>query len=272
MFDADNGIKIELVIPDINTFYTECEIMEDTGNKEMYNRFTEKNHAGFTGLSLEDIHKYKYFYPQSKRNNMFDNDIFLSGSKKNFKFNDTDGEDMNMDRFVENLPFIKKTIRSTGDSSGKFIDIYINIAEHYGVGKEAMEFKAKVAIDIVDLLESLGYKVNLYSRIEIKHLGSYKGKPIDYIEADVLIKSSDQPLIKSVIYTTISPWFFRHWWFLFLSAKFNTNEGMGQPVYSTHKSTKSKIYINSGECLNKEDSKQKINEIESLFLQEDNMP
>lgn len=63
----------------------------------------------------------------------------------------------------------------------------------------------------------------------------------------------------------MSPWFFRYHMFRFWTAKFKCGWGLGHVPRQTRKSTKSDIYISSGECLHEEGAKEKIEEIKKLF-------
>lgn len=259
-------MKLELIIPDLDTFYRESYNLEDTGNASMHQEQKNKDRPSFVGMPLKDIPKYKYTYSKGLDDlKEIEAEFVLSGAKNIKKFDAMDGDEMNMDRFVEDLPYLEKRIKTNGDKSGRFINIYVNICESYGVSYNNMLHKTYCTIQLCDYLESLGYRTNIYSRVTVKNLGYYKGELLDYLSGNVLIKSSDQPLIKPLLLTTISPWFFRHWWFCFWTAKFNTTWGLGQVSDEQEKSTKSDVYINSGECLNPESVNKKLTEIKNLF-------
>ena len=56
------GKKLTVHFDSLEKFYTECEIVEDTGTKDHYDEICNEDDPGWKGLSLEEIQKAKYFY------------------------------------------------------------------------------------------------------------------------------------------------------------------------------------------------------------------
>jgi hypothetical protein len=73
----------------------------------------------------------------------------------------------------------------------------------------------------------------------------------------------------TILITALSPWFFRYWTFLYWANNFKTKGGLGYSrsfdEFNLPTLTMSTIVIDNGECLSKEDSIRKIEEIVDFF-------
>jgi hypothetical protein len=85
-----------------------------------------------------------------------------------------------------------------------------------------------------------------------------------------VLKRPEDPLIKPLLLTCLSPWMLRYHMFKLRAAKFSVNLGMGSTTVVKYTNTKDALYINSGECLSEEQSKRKFKELKSIFEQDAN--
>lgn len=258
--------KLEVIFDSLDKFYAECDILESTGNADQYREHANKDDPRWVGLPLKNILESKYSYTKGLDNlAKLDEDLALGSSKTVYNYADDDGDDMNYDRFIEGLPSLKKRVRKSGNLIGRFVNIHVNICECAGVNYEKMLYKAYTAIKIIDYLEKEGFRTQVSVCTEVEGLGYLKDAYLQYLCTEVVIKKIDEPTILPTILTCISPWMFRHHFFKFWTAKFNTRYGLGRPSFERKASTKEDIYISSGECLDEQSMKNKIKEINKLF-------
>ena len=252
----------------IYDFYKESDILTKEGNPTMFKEMCERDNVSWVGLGLDDIKKSKYSYDKGLENLKEIELDTLGGSSTTFKYDEFDGDDLNYDRLLEGFPALRKRIRTSGIGTGRIINIYINIAEHCGIGYRSFLIKAYTAMRLIDTLEKLGYRTAVYSCVYIKNLGTIvereRNENLDYV-LEACVKKAEDPLIKGLLLTCISPWFFRYHIFKHMCAKHKTNCGLGRPGNFEKKSTKENIYIDNGECLTENDAEKKIKEIMSLF-------
>ena len=185
------------------------------------------------------------------------------------KYDDSDGDDMNFDRYIEGLPCLKKRIPTHGIGTGKFVKLHISICENCWCSAENLMIRAYTAMRIIDMLESQGYRVQISAYADNEDPGYFNEEPIGFLGVEVIIKKFEDPLIKGQILTAISPWFFRYWMFKFWNAKFKMNWGYGHSVRPMKKETTSDIYIQTGEALTDEDAERTIKRISKLFDKEE---
>lgn len=261
--------KLSVFVKSVDEFYNESNKLESTGNKRMFNEICNKNSPNFVGLSLDEIVKNKYSYRKDlDKIKSIDDFVSMGGAKNIYKYDEFDGDDMNYDRFVDELPYMKKRIKNVGRGNGKFIKLHVAIAENWIVDYKDMLNRAYTVIQIVDFLEDLGYRLEIIAYSDVNNVGSYKEEYIESLKTEILIKSANEPLIKPLVLTCISPWMFRHHMFKFWSAKFNTNDNLGATEFNKYKDTDSDLYIKSGECLNEQTSKDRIKKIINQFSQD----
>lgn len=267
----EKGIQLDVEFKDLEDFYRECEILESTGNKSMYSEVGNPD-PKFVGLDVEQIKKSKYSYTKGleKLQKLEDELESVGGSSPKYKWDDLDGDEMSMDRAYEQLPFLKKRIKKDGDSMGKFITLYIDISEPWMISYDQMLYKTKTSLEIVDYLEDLGFRVQIVIQCNVKYLGTLDGKHLKHITIKVPVKKFEDPVIKPLLLTTLSPWFFRYWIFRLMTAKFDTNENLGYPSKEPKVSTSSELYIRTGECLDEESMKKKLEEFKHVTVGNNN--
>lgn len=258
-------LNLNININSLDEFYRECDNIEG-GNPAEINNIENSDDSCFRGLSIAEIHDSKYSYTKGLDNlKKIEKDINLGGRKHKYKYDDSDGDDMNFDRYIESLPYLKKRIPTHGIGTGKFVKLHISICENCWCSAQALMVRAYTAMRIIDMLESQGYRVQISAYADNEDPGTLNGQKVKYLGVEVVIKKFEDPLIKGQILTAISPWFFRYWMFKFWNAKFKMNCGYGHSVRPMKKETTSDIYIQTGEALTKKDAEETIKRIKALF-------
>lgn len=258
-------LNLNININSLDEFYKECDNIEG-GNPYKIENIENNDDPSFRGLSLEKIHSSKYNYIEGLENlKKIEKDINLGGRKHKYKYDDSDGDDMNFDRYIEGLPSLKKRIPTHGIGTGKFVKLHISICENCWCSAKALMIRAYTAMRIIDMLESQGYRVQISAYADNENPGTLNGQKVKYLGVEVVIKKFEDPLIKGQVLTAISPWFFRYWMFKFWNAKFMMNWGYGHSIRPIKKESTSDIYIQTGEALTEEDAEETIKRIKELF-------
>lgn len=265
-------LNLNININSLDEFYRECDNIEG-GNPYEIDNIENNDDPSFRGLSLEKIHSSKYSYTEGLENlKKIEKDINLGGRKHKYKYDDSDGDDMNFDRYIEGLPSLKKRIPTHGVGTGKFVKLHISICENCWCSAKALMIRAYTAMRIIDMLESQGYRVQISAYADNENPGTLNGQKVKYLGVEVVIKKFEDPLIKGQVLTAISPWFFRYWMFKFWNAKFMMNWGYGHSIRPIKKESTSDIYIQTGEALTEEDAEETIKRIKELFDKVEQFP
>ena len=265
-------LNLNININSLDEFYRECDNIEG-GNPYEIENIENNDDPSFRGLSLEKIHSSKYNYTEGLENlKKIEKDINLGGRKHKYKYDDSDGDDMNFDRYIEGLPSLKKRIPTHGVGTGEFVKLHISICENCWCSAKALMIRAYTAMRIIDMLESQGYRVQISAYADNENPGTLNGQKVKYLGVEVVIKKFEDPLIKGQVLTAISPWFFRYWMFKFWNAKFMMNWGYGHSIIPIKKESTSDIYIQTGEALTEEDAEETIKRIKELFDKVEQFP
>lgn len=251
----------------ITKFYEDALHPTPEGNIQDTQNHLETEFESFRGMDIANIKKNQYGYTKGLKDlAKLELNLSLGGSKRDYKWDELDGDDMNYDRLMEGFPAMKKRIKTHGIGSGRLINVYVVISENCNIGAEEMLNKAYTAIQIVDLLEGLGYRVAVYSCDSTNDLsGTYKGETGVRYEVHVCLKRHEDSLNKGLILNGISPWFFRYYFFAHQKGRYKNGWGMGSAVPLDLKQTKENIVINHGQCLSKDSAERKIKQIRELF-------
>jgi len=250
----------------IDDFYLASSICTPDGNQSLFNEHSNKNDPGWIGLSLEEIKQSKYSYKKGLDSlDKLDLDTSFGGSKAKYVYDEFDGDDMNYDRLLEGLPALRKRVKTNGIGTGRIVELTVSIAENCNVEYEELLVRSYTTMQIIDFLEEQGYRVAVIAAWRASGMGKYKGENINDCSVRITIKKAEDPLIKPLILTCISPWFFRHHCFKYIVGHVDANPWLGSTKRFEVKSTKEKLFIDSGECLSKESAAKKIKEIEKLF-------
>lgn len=265
MISEENG-KFRLIFSNLDQFYKECDTVEYTGDKEFWEEENLNDEPDWIGLSRKKILKSKYMYKEGlDRLKSLEVDLNLGSKRRSYKYDEIDGDDMNYDRFLDNLPSLRKRVIKRGNNIGKIITLHVNVGENCDVTSNEMLSKAYTVMRIVDYLENLGYRTGITVFTDVRNLGTYKGIYVDSLHTEVEIKKPEQPLIKGLILACISPWFLRYHMFKLWIAKIKCNSHLGSSYRAKYEDTLSDIYINTGDCLNERSAKNRINELAKLF-------
>ena len=251
----------------ITKFYEDALHPTPEGNIQDTQDHLETEFESFRGMDIANIKKNQYGYTKGLKDlAKLELNLSLGGSKRDYKWDELDGDDMNYDRLMEGFPAMKKRIKTHGIGSGRLINVYVVISENCNIGAEEMLNKAYTAIQIVDLLEGLGYRVAVYSCDSTNDSsGTYKGETGVRYEVHVCLKRHEDSLNKGLILNGISPWFFRYYFFAHQKGRYKNSWGMGSAVPLDLKQTKENIVINHGQCLSKDSAERKIKQIRELF-------
>ena len=251
----------------ITKFYEDALHPTPEGNIQDTQNHLETEFESFRGMDIANIKKNQYGYTKGLKDlAKLELNLSLGGSKRDYKWDELDGDDMNYDRLMEGFPAMKKRIKTHGIGSGRLINVYVVISENCNIGAEEMLNKAYTAIQIVDLLEGLGYRVAVYSCDSTNDSsGTYKGETGVRYEVHVCLKRHEDSLNKGLILNGISPWFFRYYFFAHQKGRYKNGWGMGSAVPLDLKQTKENIVINHGQCLSKDSAERKIKQIRELF-------
>ena len=257
----------------IDDFYHDALNPELEGDLNRFKGHLLDDDSRFRGLPLDEIKISKYNYQKGLDElENIDIDIDLGGSSRKYVYDENDGDDMNFDRMLDGFPCLLKRIKTSGIGSGRMINVYVVISENCNIGYSQMLNKAYTAISIVDMLESLGYRVAIYACANSTDLwGSYKNEHSVHYKLEVCLKKHEDSLNKGLILTGISPWFFRYYMFAHQMGHYNCGGGLGSATKLQLPQTKENILIDSGECLTKESSAEKIKDIEKLFSAQQRM-
>lgn len=261
----DEKLIIEKTFDDVNSFYKASMTLTKDGNRSSFKEEINTEKIDFRGLSISEIYKSRFSYKEGlDQLKEIESDDYLIGTRK-YKYDESDGDDINYDRLLDGFPALIKRVRGKVKGIGRIINIYVNIAEACYVSYKQMIHKAHTVIRLVDMLEEMGYRVCVYSCAYAKEVGRLKGKEVDIIKLNVCIKRPEEPIIKSLLMTCISPWFFRYYIFCYYHAICFTYGWLGSPLKFDKKSTNENIYIDNEECLNEKTANKKIEEIKKLF-------
>lgn len=251
----------------LSDFYADAYTPTPDGDARRSKDFLQEDEPYFRGLGKEEILKSKYGYKKGLDNlKEIDININLGGSSRKYVYDEFDGDDMNYDRMLDGFPAMRKRAKTHGIGSGRLINIYVVISENCGVNYKEMVYKAHTAIRIIDLLESLGYRVAVYACDSTNDAsGKFRGEQGVHYEVRVCLKKHEDSLNKALILNGISPWFFRYFMFAHQSGHYMAGGGLGCSAVLNIEQTKENIVINKGQCLTAESADKKIKEIQKLF-------
>ena len=265
----------KVIFDNLERFYNECDIVEDTGYKSgsqycPWEECNNRDEPSWVGLRKHEILRCKYSYKEGLDSlKALEEDFNLGGTKRHYKWDEMDGDDMNYERFIDDLPAMKKRIRKQGDSNGKIINIHVSVGENCNVRFSEMLNRSYTVMRLVDYLENQNYRVGIYVYSDTANIGEYKDKYIKRLHTKIQIKKPEEPLIKSLILTCISPWMLRYHLFKLWTAKFKCNHNLGSSITVNYTNTKTDIYFPTRSCLSEEDSKEYLEELLKQFNYEE---
>lgn len=267
----ENNGNFKLIFSDLERFYKESNEVEETGlfdSTGIYYGWNEMNHINpdWVGISKEEAEKCKYMYKEGlDQLKSIEADLNLGGKKRSYKWDETDGDDMNYDRYLDNLPYLQKRINRKGDGKGKIVNIHVSVGENWSVSYKDMLKRSYTVMRVVDYLENMGYRVGVIVYNDVANLGYYKDQKIKNLHVEIQIKKPEDPLVKGLILTCISPWMLRYHMFKLWTAKFKCGYGLGTSIKTNYKDTNTDIYFQTGSCLSDKACEHKIKDLAKLF-------
>jgi len=258
---------IKIFIPSVDKFYIESNIVESTGDQANWNRENSENNysESWVGIPFNQLDKHKYTYKEGlEQLKKLEIDLALGGSKKRYRWNENDGDTVSMERLYESMPAMLQRIKQLGEGVGKFITIHACIGENCMISAKKLLHRAYTVMQLVDLIESLGYRIAVHAYIDVNQPGYYNGALIKSLNVEVVVKAFNEPMNKGLILTCISPWFFRHHMFKFWCAKFMMNSGFGHTYDPSYVDDNENIYIRQGQCLKENSEYGAIGSLERI--------
>lgn len=251
----------------LQDFYDDALVPTPEGNKQDLEEHLQRDESNFRGMSLNEIQKNKYCYKKGLDSlKELELNINVGGSRRHFIYDEFDGDDLNYDRLLEGFPAMRKRVKTHGIGSGRLVNVYVVISENCCIGANEMLNKAYTAMQIVDMLENMGYRVAVYAcDSTLDTSGKWRNKTGIRYEVRICLKRHEDSLNKGLILNGISPWFFRYFIFAHQKGHYKNGPGMGRATTMNLEQTKENIIINCGECLCKDAADRKIKEIETLF-------
>lgn len=251
----------------ISDFYVDAVTPTKYGNSQDVMQHLVKEGQSFRGLSISEIQQSKFGYTKGlDKIQELDLNLDLGGSSRKYVYDEFDGDDLNYDRLLDGFPAMRKRVRSYGIGSGRLVNVYVVISENCNIGYEDMVYKAHTAMRIIDMLETIGYRVAVWAcDSTYDSSGTYDGQKEVRYELRVCLKRHEDSLNKGLLLNGISPWFFRYYMFAHQKGHYMNGWGMGSATSLKLEQTKENIIINHGQCLNETSSNKKIKEIEKLF-------
>ena len=252
--------------PNIEQFYKECDIVESTGDQSEWKSNEQTDNPKWIGLSREEIIASKYCYKKGlDKLKELDKDFNIGGTKRIYKWDENDGDDMNYDRFLDNLSCLSKRTMRKGDGKGKIITIYVSIGENCCISYREMPNRSYTVMRLIDYLENMNYRTEVIVYTDVKNLGKYGKEEIKFLHTEITIKRAEDPLVKGLILNCISPWMLRYHTFKFWNAKFKTYSGYGTSVDLKYEDTSSKIYFRTGQCLSESSCEERLKYLAQQF-------
>ena len=230
----------------------------------------------FRGLTNENIMKYRLNYPEGVESLRMlpELNIRKGGVKYAYRWDDQDGDDMDMPRYFEGMACMRKRYKTAGDGQqGRFVEVKVKVDENGYVKYSAMLWKTYTLCRIVDQLEAAGIRV----RVSVCDYSEMFWGEYQLLGLEIKIKDYNEPLNMGLIATICSPWFFRYWVFKYSATQFAlTSSGVGRSIslgtfFSGNEKAREElgmterrdlILIDSGECLSKEAADKFIKSLE----------
>lgn len=182
------------------------------------------------------------------------------GSKRIKKWSEDDGDDMSMERYLDDRPCFSRRVKAEGDKRKGFVRVVVNVCESGYTRAKDMLWKAYAAARMIDELES--QRVRCEVTLAIKTEGTDRQKYDREMLLTVTLKRHQEPLNLGLLTAAFTPWFFRAWGFRWLiKSSSKPAGGLGHPRSIGNDFTEPHtIVIDTGEALSKTDAEAKIHE------------
>lgn len=115
-----------------------------------------------------------------------------------------DGDDVDLDRMAQGLPYMRKTIREQGSGPGE-MTIIVDTTTPWHEQSENILWRGAVAIALTQILEEKGYRVELWAVNGSKLFAD----DFNAVMTATCLKHCSDPLDASTLIGTVSGWFYR---------------------------------------------------------------
>lgn len=268
------NIELNFKFHSLNEFYLACHKCASTGDRRRHKEFLEqREEEDFIGLSRKKILSSKFAYKEGleELKKISDiNSLNAGGTAYKKKWDEFDGEDMSMERLYEGDPsLIQKKRIGGGKKTGKFITLKIVISVNCGVSTEQMLWKTYTAAKIADMIEKKGMRLKIIVISNSENVGIFDNKRVSLCNISVTLKDFSQPFNLPLLITCVSPWFFRHWVFIYRLGQIKCNPGLGYAAEVIPSGDKSELLINIHDALSKKDSDLLIKKVEKQIFEDE---
>jgi hypothetical protein len=264
------GLKLKYTFTSIYEFYRMAMNVSPTGNKNKHDKMSEQHihrtsWLGYKDPKDKDINKFswKEKIADIEKESM----QLVQGYKKRiYKYDELDGDDINMERLYEHLPAMKKRVYVKGDKFGNFISFYFNAGVDCGVKSDAIMNKTYTASKLINFFESLNKRVEVILYFKAMWPGKYKGENVREFTIEIVAKEFSSPLNIGLLNTVLAPWFFRYWMLMFMDTRMDVSYGHGYPGdwsksdLERHKGNRV-ILMNGYDCLTEQKSEDFIKQV-----------
>lgn len=216
-----------------------------------------KNDSSFAGADWDTSEKRKYQWKEGLKRvqRLTQMESIVHSSQYVNVWNDYDGDVMDVDRYLNEQPFLSRRVKKSGKSICGQYRIVINIAENGTVSAQNMLWKAYAAARLCDEIESQG------NRCEVVAVSFLRGQTCDtdyagYTYTEVTIKKHEESVNTGLLCTCLSPWFFRTYMFMVWRHYLHVNNWLGWSSslreYLGNDIDNTCILIDAGDCLSHE--------------------
>lgn len=278
----EGGIELHYRMSSMMEFYSQARILAPTGKEQTHAKYL-KGPGGddsdyrwhWAGIdkdlgksNIETLLSRKFAYKEGIEEMDRDAKKMIQGYKKKvYKWNELDGDELNMERLMEGMPAMRKRIYAQGNKFGNFISLYFNIGVNSGISAAEILFKTKTAVKLIKFFESVGKRVEVVIFSKTANPGRYRKERISTLMLEITVKPFSTPLNISLLNTSLSLWVLRYWELLFMHAKFHPANGCGQAMDIDIEKDLSRrrnitpIIIQAYDCLSQKDSDKFIENI-----------
>jgi hypothetical protein len=268
--EGEGTLKLKYTFTSIFEFYAMAMQVSPTGNKYKHAKMMNSHVDNLKWLGYskpEDRDARKFTYQEKIGEIERESQQLVQGYKKRiYKYDELDGDDINMERLYEHLPAMKKRAYVKGDKFGNFISFYFNASIPFYVNSSDLMMKTFTASKLINFFESLNRRVEVILYFKSLNPGVYKGENVRDCTIEVAAKPFTVPLNIGLLNTVLSPWFMRYWILMFMDTKMDAWSGHGQPgKLSQMDLEKNKgnrvIIMDSFDCLNETASNKFIEKV-----------
>jgi hypothetical protein len=214
----------------------------------------------------DDLMKKKWSWPEAvdriKRMAGFEN--LAKGKTWTTKWSWEDGQFGDGLRLMDGRKFLGSKVKVMGQNRPDCIQIHINISEAHFVSPASMNYKTYAAIKIVDEIESMGIRTEIWTVATISNLYiNEDGGPYSF---RVKVKSAEDSVSLSYLATVMSSWMLRYWFFYYWMLQGKCHIGLGRVIpYDRTGLAPGTLVIDNGQALDQNAADVCIKEQDEKF-------